>query len=303
MKKHAYLIIAHHEPNVLKSLLTLLDDERNDIFLHIDNKADKLYHQFKYAHTLHANLYVIENRISTYWGDISQVKVEFLLLEEAMSKGEYTHYHLLSGVDLPIQSQDKIHAFFDAHPNKQFVSFWMDKQNQKDLRRKVGRYYLFTHQLKNKKDWTHHPTAFIRNLTLGVQKVIQYERKSNLDFKKGSNWFSITHEFASYVLSQKEEIFKRFNHTLCPDEIFLQTLLWNSKFKDQIFNPTLPDVGSLRLIDWERGKPYVWREEDWHELENSPLFFARKFSSKYSLIVQRIQEYYMNKDAMFFYEF
>ena len=28
--KHAYLIIAHNEPDVLKTLLLMLDDERND---------------------------------------------------------------------------------------------------------------------------------------------------------------------------------------------------------------------------------------------------------------------------------
>ena len=33
--KHAYLILAHHEPEVLQLLLTALDDARNDIFLHM----------------------------------------------------------------------------------------------------------------------------------------------------------------------------------------------------------------------------------------------------------------------------
>ena len=39
MKKHAYLIIAHTQPELLKILLKMLDDERNDIYLHIDSKA------------------------------------------------------------------------------------------------------------------------------------------------------------------------------------------------------------------------------------------------------------------------
>ena len=34
--KHAYLIIAHNEPNILKTLLLMLDDERNDVYLHVD---------------------------------------------------------------------------------------------------------------------------------------------------------------------------------------------------------------------------------------------------------------------------
>ena len=40
--RHAYLIMAHHEPDILKTLLQLLDDPRNEIFLHIDKKSDVL---------------------------------------------------------------------------------------------------------------------------------------------------------------------------------------------------------------------------------------------------------------------
>ena len=40
--KHAYLIIAHNEYPVLKSLLTMLDDERNDIYLYIDRRSRAL---------------------------------------------------------------------------------------------------------------------------------------------------------------------------------------------------------------------------------------------------------------------
>ena len=37
--RHAYLIAAHEKPAQLKTLLGLLDDENNDIYLHIDRKA------------------------------------------------------------------------------------------------------------------------------------------------------------------------------------------------------------------------------------------------------------------------
>ena len=37
--KHAFLIIAHGKFNQLQILLNLLDDERNDLYVHIDKKA------------------------------------------------------------------------------------------------------------------------------------------------------------------------------------------------------------------------------------------------------------------------
>ena len=41
--KHAYLIIAHNQQSVLDTLLDLLDDARNDIFLHVDARSETLY--------------------------------------------------------------------------------------------------------------------------------------------------------------------------------------------------------------------------------------------------------------------
>ena len=39
LKKHAYLIMAHNNFYVLNKLILLLDDERNDIYIHIDKKV------------------------------------------------------------------------------------------------------------------------------------------------------------------------------------------------------------------------------------------------------------------------
>lgn len=51
--KHAYLIMAHHEFEVLGKLVQALDDERNDIYIHFDKKV-KNYPLLK---TKYTNLY------------------------------------------------------------------------------------------------------------------------------------------------------------------------------------------------------------------------------------------------------
>lgn len=38
-EKHAYLILAHNDPKVLELLVRLLDDSRNDIYIHVDKKV------------------------------------------------------------------------------------------------------------------------------------------------------------------------------------------------------------------------------------------------------------------------
>ena len=90
-------------------------------------------------------------------------------------------------------------------------------------------------------------------------------------------------------LERKDEILKMFNHTFCPDEIFLQTVLWNSPFRNNIYKINDEFNSCRRLIDWTRGKPYVWQIGDYVQLmEDKECFFARKFSSKDKAIVEAI---------------
>ena len=117
MKKHAYLIIAHNEFYILEKLIKLIDNEKNDIFLHIDKKVKNFDFKKFERMVKKSNLYFTK-RIDVVWASSSQIKCELLMLEEATKKGNYSYYHLISGVDLPIKSQEYIHDFFDNCGNK-----------------------------------------------------------------------------------------------------------------------------------------------------------------------------------------
>ena len=99
----------------------MIDDERNDIYLHIDLRSTELYKRARLLCTQKARLFLLPIRNKVYWGDISQVETEYLLLETAFKQNTYAYYHLLSGVDLPIQTQDYIHSFFQINSGKEFV--------------------------------------------------------------------------------------------------------------------------------------------------------------------------------------
>ena len=61
--KHAFLIIAHNEYPILEVLLSMLDDERNDIYLHIDKRAVGLYQKIKGFKIKKAGFYLIEKNM------------------------------------------------------------------------------------------------------------------------------------------------------------------------------------------------------------------------------------------------
>ena len=107
--RHAYLIIAHTQFGQLKKLLRMLDDGRNDIYVHIDSRAKDFRREDFDGLMAHAGLFFTE-RTSVIWGSYSQIRSELVLLRAAVP-GHYGYYHLLSGADLPIKSQDEIHAF------------------------------------------------------------------------------------------------------------------------------------------------------------------------------------------------
>ena len=55
------------------------------------------------------------------WG----VNAELLLLKKAVSVGSYQHYHLLSGADLPIKTQEQIVSFFEANKDKENIPIYI----------------------------------------------------------------------------------------------------------------------------------------------------------------------------------
>ena len=288
--RHAFLILAHNEFQILKILLSMLDDGRNDIYLHIDKKVVLGPLEQDLFRLAKARLFVLEQRLDVRWGDISVVKAELLLLETASMKGPYDYYHLLSGVDLPIKSQDYIHHFFEKNKGYEFVPYSCGEANLKDLERKVFKYHLFCRYYKIPPRIFKKQVQSLRISFLKLQDFFHYNRPKEIEFKKGSNWVSITHELLTIILAQKSFILRRFKNVCCGDEIFLQSILWNSERRSHIYPGSEQLNAGLRAIDWERGNPYVWKMEDLQYLLETEHLFARKFDSQNMDVVIKIRE-------------
>ena len=110
MLKHAYMISAHKNIRQLKLLLSMLDNEQNDIFLHIDVKSNDIDPEEISSHIKMSRLYLVE-RTSVKWASYSIVNATLLLLKCAIKHGPYAYYHLLSGQDLPLKPIEEINQF------------------------------------------------------------------------------------------------------------------------------------------------------------------------------------------------
>ena len=287
MSRHAYLIMAHNEPEVLMALLRSLDVEWNDVYLHIDRRSTQLRQRMQSVGLSRARLFVLPRPIKVYWGHVSQIRAELLLLKEAAARGPYAYYHLLSGCDMPIKPAREIYDFFERHRGREFIGFWNSERDRLDAIRKTRYYYLLNRYKKRTGGLLHLTTTPLRNLLLGVQKVVGVNRRHG-PIRKGFNWFSITEGFCRYVLDHESLIWATFRYTLCGDEMFMQTLIWDSPFRANLYDTEDAQRGSMRAIDWERGTPYVWQAGDVDYLLRSPYLFARKFSSSGMEAVRRI---------------
>ncbi|GFP74206.1 beta-1,6-N-acetylglucosaminyltransferase [Clostridium fungisolvens] len=298
MGRHAYLIIAHSEFNLLKILLHMIDDERNDIFIHIDKKVKSFDRDYISREIKKSNVY-FSDRINVVWGSVSQIECELMLLDMAI-KGTYSYYHLLSGQDLPIKNQDYIHDFFDRNNGKEFIRFNCGNFNYYD---RVKYYYFFINKIGRSKTLTSKTIRMLEKILLSIQSILKVNRikNSNIIYQKGTNWFSITNDLAQYVIEKSNQILKDYKYTLCCDEVFLQTLVVNSPFINNLYHLKFDnDIHAImRLIDWERGDPYIFRKEDYKDLLTSDMLFARKFSMKTDKdIVDIIYSYLCNDEGV-----
>ncbi|MFA9376821.1 MAG: beta-1,6-N-acetylglucosaminyltransferase [Lachnotalea sp.] len=301
--KHAYCIVAFNNWSLLEKLITLLDDERNDIYLHIDKNV-KIDHidNFK-TFVKRSNIYIL-NRLSGSWGTPGLADIQLEFYKTATQIDHYKYYHLLSGVCLPLKTQDEIHDFFDKHTGKEFVHFVSKPPVEDYIYKRYSLYHFFLKYVRG--------NGFFRKGFLGVvgeklsimiQALLKVDRQADLrnTLSYGSNWSSVTHELASYAVAHIGEATKRSRYTFAPDECILQTLVYTSDFKDNLYCTDYNDnyASNQRYIDWSRGNPYIWTMNDYEELMNSGFLFARKFDLTVDeAIIERIYYEIMEKQKL-----
>ena len=278
------MIMCHNNYLTLLRCLSLLDDVRNDIYIHVDLKSkDFPYEVINKAVSRAQMTFVKRHRVT--WGGYSMIEAELELLKEATKK-EHAYYHLLSGTSMPLRTQDEIYAFFENSDNN-YIYVSKKLMAKKSFLDRVRYYHFFCEITGKESRYFYRMLRLFDYVSMLLQKLLVVDRipKTKVDFKGGSQWFSITHDFAKYVVSKEEFIRKHFSWGFCVDELFLQTLVYNSPFSSTIIND------NLHLIDWNRGWPYTYTFSDFDEIVQSKKLFARKFSDKHIDLVDKIYHF------------
>ncbi|WP_394404717.1 beta-1,6-N-acetylglucosaminyltransferase [Streptococcus sp. 20-1249] len=296
MKKHAYLVIAYDKYEQLAFQISLLDDPRNDIFFHIDKRSrlTKEDQDMLQAAAKHSKVYFIP-RIAVYWGHFSLVECELLLYKSAAEKGPYAFYHLISGADLPLQSQDVIHDFFQDKTDKIFITRYNQEEAEKLKLYKLVEHYHLSRRI-NPRNLSPFARKILRAYQIAenkIQTALKIDRlhgkRKELGFDGFSEWKSFNHDVLLTVLENEAFIRKHFRFTFCSDEYFFAMVLKRANLLENIYHydpvEEVPDEfqGNLRYINWWDGRPYEWTdsEKDIAQLEKGRELghlFSRKFN-------------------------
>ena len=259
MNKNCILILAHKNHNQIMRLINHLKTDF-DLYVHIDKRNKLNIKSFD-----NVNIY---KKYKVYHGGVSQVITTLFLLKEA-AKNNYDRYIFISAQDVPLKTNKEIVDFFDTNKNKEYISYENIENSEaiyKEMSFRINAYNfgkLYRKLLSRK----------FRELISNFPPI---KRITPKNIYYGSSWWNLTNNAIQYILDyieQNPNYLKRFNYTWGSDEFFFQSILLNSKFKDNCVNDC------LRYLVWNGGTPFNLEMKDYDDIKNNinDNLFARKF--------------------------
>ncbi len=239
--KIAFLVLAHDRPSHLGRLLNAICDEDCRAFVHIDAKSDIT----QFSLPPGANAQFTTRRIPVYWGEYSQVEAILHLIEEARfcEDIEFDYFVLLSGAYYPLVSLQRVKSYFEAAQNQIFIDTEKMPTETKPLKRM--RYFVPSRDMPLRRKLFELSPPFLRTL---VRRPYEKRLGPFVPHAGGTWWALPTRaiEHVTDVVKAHPEMVNFFKNTICPDEMFFQTILCSWCDIGQI-NP------SLTYTDWSAG--------------------------------------------------
>ena len=281
-----YLLLCHKNFNQVQLLIDKLKTKNSKIYIHVDWKV-RNFPKFK-------NATLIKNRVKTNWWWFSQIKTEVNWVKEIYpNMKEWDHLVIISWQCRPIKKMDYIENYINKLWNKSCLNYEIAT---KEIIMRVDRYYfndldlhmphldkllyyIFVVKLWHNLYWMKVP---IINIILSsiVNKIFKRRKELLSKYKlyKWDNWIIISYKHIKWSIeflnSKKwKEFYNLFKYSSCADELFFQTLLKNSSFKNEIRNEKMWYTKRPK----NSSSPYIITQDFYDELKKSDKMFARKF--------------------------
>lgn len=270
--KIAFLMLAHKNPKQINLLLDALRHPAVDVFVHVDKKSKEIRKRI----TQRPNVYILPEQqcVDVQWGKYSIVEATLQLIEAAVNweTGGYDYYWLISGQDYPLCSAQSIIEFLEANLGSDFIEC-----SPNEVFKKRNDVYFFN-ALIGQKLWQKALKTIWIYLTGGWERTFSvFKRKApkGVNYWFGSAWWCLYCDTLKKVvefLHECPDYVYFFNHSLCPDECFFQTIVMNLRCSENVRT-------YLHYVKWKKGanSPQILTIDDYYSLVASGKLMARKF--------------------------
>ena len=267
--RNAWLILAHNEFEVLQLLLRKMDSPDSDFYIHFDQKVKTLpaIEPLQYG-----RLFVLEERIDGRWGDISLVRIELLLMETALKNGPYAHYHILSGVHLPLWPTDELIRFYKSHSEETVLRFWDLGEEEVDF--KMRRFHFPIRDFNSSNRLKRNACRTTWRASLWLQKKLGIRHYHHACFRKADQWVSLSEQACRYFVAARKAILQKYKWSFCPDEFFVPTELMAHPEAGSYFH-----CPQLLYAEFGDDSPRTFPLEAYDELKKTGCLWARKFKA------------------------
>lgn len=294
--KIAYLISAHKDPIHLERLINALRIKNTThFFIHIDKKVDKGV----FANILKgSDITFCKERVYTTWGGSSQCLYQINLIKELINTDvRYDRVFFISGQDYPLISNNKLIEILNSTQTEFIQGINISNPGDKSQLKRIRNYHFFRNY--KGKDLIRRILVKFSRDTMAILPLRKKKLKINnqyWDIYFGSSWWCLTWECLNMIYSNLRDgkIFNYFKYAYGPDELMIQTIVFNSYLKQYAIKGEimdLPDLTPIHYIDY-KGSIKVFSKEDYDTLIKTDKWFFRKAETgKSDELLDMIDEY------------
>ena len=263
--KQVILIHAHKDLQQLNALVDQLVDEDFIIYVNVDRKSAIDVTQ------LHPAAHLVRKRIDIHWGDFSQVQATLNSLAEIVAAvPEFDKVLFVSAQDFPLLA---------------------NAQLKRELAKVAGQELLDCVAVgpqgwacDHRYQYFHPPAGSGRFASLACRLGARAMRSAGVKRSMvngyqpygGSSWWALSRDCVRAILDRvaaDPRVLRFFRSVSCPDELFFQTLVMNSRFGARVLS------NNFRYVQWPASgarNPQVLQEADYERIRQSGAHFCRK---------------------------
>lgn len=300
----AYIYLCHNNPELLGRVANALKYGEDAIFVHVDNKVD--IEPFLMHAKEHSNVFFNMNRINNYWGGFHSIIATMETIRMALKHGAYTRFIVMQGQDYPLFSPKEIHDFFrnnDAeYCQAKDITVSTDKH---DYMKWAGYWYLDCAKYSIPRIF-HFAISRFNFLGIKYRKGIFTYGNEAWHVYKGWAQVALTRNCVEHILSIYDNCseYNRFmKHRFPPDEIYIHTIIHNSKYKDKVAKEIIKrrtgELTRLNLTYFEYPGPVIvtvfTEKSDYEWLKKTGCLFVRKVNSSSTALLDEIDRNILNQ--------